>query len=155
PGVVDSVGQRLGVARGQVKVLRGKLVDTVDNFALVASQDQGAEVLQRLTGQVATRQGIELLLQRGNDRIQQRLIAGDEDARTGGVLGLGDQVAGDKRGRCALVGNDNDLTGAGKAVDGDLAEDVSLGQGDEQVAGADDHIDGGQPLDAVGQGRDG
>src|SRR5262249_55776481 len=60
--VVDPLGQRLGVARGDGEVLRGDLVDTVDDVAVVAGQDEGAKVFQRFAGQVAARQASELLL---------------------------------------------------------------------------------------------
>ena len=73
----------------------------------------------------------------------------------GRVLGLADQVGGDVARVGRPVGDQDDLARPGDAVDVDLAVDLPLGQGDEQVARPDDLVDRRDPLDAVGQGRDG
>ena len=56
-GVVDALGQGLGVARGDVQMFGADAVGPVDGLLGVLGQDQGAELLQAAAGQVAARQG--------------------------------------------------------------------------------------------------
>ena len=73
-------------------MLRGDQVRQVDGLVLVADQDQGAEALEALAGQVAPAQAGKLLCQRLGDAVDQVGFPGDQDAGAGGVFGLADQV---------------------------------------------------------------
>ena len=70
------------------------------------------------------------------------------------MLQLAGQVGNHLLRAGAAVGDHQDLTGAGEAVDADDAEDGPLGQGHEDVAGAGDLVDRGHALGAVGQRGD-
>ncbi len=113
-----------------------------------------AVFFQALTGQVAALQAGELASQLLADRSDQRRVPGDQHARTGTVLGLRDQVAGDIRRLSGFVRQNHDLARARDAVDIDLAVDESLGQRDEEVARPNDLVDTLNSLNAIGQRRD-
>ena len=71
------------------------------------------------------------------------------------MLGLAQQVDGDQERVGAVVGDDEDLGGAGHQVDADLAEELTLRLGDVRIARADDHVDGGDRLGADRERGDG
>ena len=73
--------------------------------------------------------------------------------RSGPVLGLAEQVGGDRsRGRRQLVGDHQDLGGAGEQIDSDLSEELALGLGDVGVPRSDQHRHRGD-LDSVPSAR--
>ncbi len=124
-------------------------------LVLVLHQDQGAVLLQAIAGEVAPAQGGQGGAQGRVHPVDQVGFPGDQEARAGRMLGLGDQVRRDETRVGRPVGDQDDLARAGDTVDIDLAEDLTLGQGHEQVAGPDDLIDRRDPLAPIGQGRDG
>ena len=69
------------------------------------------------------------------------------------MFGLRNQVAGHIVRTGRFISDQDDLAGAGDAVDVDLAENVPFGQGHEQVSRPDDLVDPFDPLNAVGQSR--
>jgi hypothetical protein len=71
------------------------------------------------------------------------------------VLGLAQQVDGGHERVSGVVGDDEDLGGAGKEVDADLAEELALRLGDIGVARAHDHVNRIDGLGADGERRDG
>src|SRR5437588_432802 len=86
---------------------------------------------------------------RSYEMTDERRRPGNEDGRSRAMLGLRDEIAGEKIGPRRLVGQNDDLAGTGHAVDVDLSEDVLLGERDEQIPRADDFIDALDSLDAV------
>ena len=54
-----------------MEVLRGDLVRQVDGLVLVLDQDQGAEPLQAVAGQVAPAEAVELLVEGFGDPVDQ------------------------------------------------------------------------------------
>ncbi len=70
------------------------------------------------------------------------------------MLGLRDQIAGDKVGLRALVGQHDDFARPRDAIDVDFSIDLPFGQRDEQVARSDDLVDLLDPFDSVRERRD-
>ena len=70
------------------------------------------------------------------------------------MLGLRQEIGGDKARVGARIGQDHDLGRTGDHVDADDAENAPLGRGDEGVAGPDDLADGRDRLRAVGERGD-
>lgn len=152
--VLDFAEQLFGMIGGDVQVLGGELVGHAGRFFLAAGQHQSTELFQRSACEITPLQFGELLFQFGYDLIDERRMPGDQHARAGAVLGLRNQVAGDEVGFGGLIGEDDNFTRTGDAVDIDRAEDLTFGEGDEQVAGADDFIDRRESFDAIGHRGD-
>ena len=69
------------------------------------------------------------------------------------MLGLAEEIGGDEPGVGRLVGDDQDLRGAGEQVDPHPAEQLALGLGDERIAGPDQHVDGLEAIDEAERHR--
>ncbi len=81
-------------------------------------------------------------------------MPGDEHrGAAGSVLGLRQQVGGDQRRIGGVVGDDDDLGGAG-GIASNLPLDGPLGQRDVGVAGTDDHVDRSDGVGPVGERGD-
>ena len=154
-GVLDFGQLLIGVGGRDVQMLGSQQIGIAGGFDFIAGENQRAVVEQTLTGEIAAREFAQLADERIADGFDQWRVPGDEDAGTGAVFGLRDQVAGDERGVGGFVGEYDDFTGAGDAVDVDFAEDVTLGEGHEQITGADDFVDAFDAFDAIRECGDG
>ena len=156
PASVRQIGQAPRGRRSKRGDARGDRVGQRDGLGLVLDQDQGAEPLQALAGEVAPAE----VSRAGSARASatRSMRSGSQVMRIAGargVLGLADEVGGDEPGVGGPVGDEDDLARPGDAVDVDLAVDVPLGQRHEQVPRADDLVDRRDPLDPISQRRHG
>ena len=155
PGMHDLLGQRGGVLRGNVQVLRGDFIGQPAGFFGIAGENHRAELLEALPGQFAALQAGQLPIEFLDGLIEDLLVPSDQHAGPRGMFGLGDQIQRGVVGPSGMVDDHHDFARPGDGVDVDVAVDVLLGQGHEEVAGPDDLIDPRQALDAIGQGRHG
>ncbi len=154
-GAVEAVEQGAGVVDQQLEVFGGVVVGGGDHGVAVVDEDDRAVVGEGAGGDVAAREGLQLLGEGAAEGFDQGGVVGDGDrAGEDVVLGLGEQVGGDEGRVGAVVGEDQDLAGAGDAVDVDEPEDLALGGGDVGVAGADDLVDAGDLAGAERGGGD-
>ena len=151
-GGQDRGGERLDLGPDQLEVLGGEGVRQRDRLARGGDLDEG-----------------ELRLAHGgtfDEELAQaplEPVAVLRGARHGGheaavaVLRLGEHVEGDgvdhvlRRPRAE---HDQEVARTGEAVDPDDCRELVLGLLDVQVARPHDHVDGGDRLGAVGEGRD-
>ena len=141
PGVVDLLGQFLGVLRGDVQVLGGDLVGQ----ARRPRRHRGRESPRRTPPGFA---GPGRRAPGGPTAAKARPPPRPTPPRSSrsarwprGVLGLGDQVHRRELGPGRFVDDHHHFARAGDRVDVHLAEDVFLGQRHEQVARPDDLVD--------------
>ncbi len=123
-------------------MLGGDTVGFAHHLGLVVADDDLAEILPCLAGEIGARQDFQQPLHFAHGVARELFRIGDEDRRRGrAVLGLAEQVGGAHLAVDRVVGDDQGLGRAGEQVDADAAEQLPLGLGDIGVAGADDHID--------------
>ena len=116
----------------------------------VGAHDDDAVVGERARGDLAARRLVEQDREGLLDEVGQLGVGGDEVRRGARVvLGLRHEVDGDERGHGGLVGEDENLAGAGEHVDAHVAHDELLGRGHVGVAGADDLVDARDGVGAV------
>ena len=144
--------QRLRIVDRQLDVLGGDAVGELDRLGQRGDDDDGAELVPALAGDLRARQQRELALDLVRDGIGERCVGGDEDRlRPAAVLGLRQEIGRDPGGIGGLVGDDQHFGRAGDHVDADGAEDLALGGGDIGVARPDDLVDRRDGLGAVGE----
>ncbi len=71
------------------------------------------------------------------------------------MFGLGEEIGGDELGVGGIIGEDEDLAGAGEKIDGDIAEEEAFGGDDIGVAGAEHLLDAADGSGAECEGGDG
>ena len=114
------------------------------------------EAADRFPGDLGARKLRELPPERGLHRLRQFPTGRHQHRRRHGVvLGLGEEIGGDELGVGRFVGDDQDLTRAGKDVDAHRAGHDLLRQGHVTVARPDDHVDPRDRLGTIGQCRHG
>ena len=123
----------------------------VSSAATMSGQTMTSAVVgERAGGDLAARRLLEQDLERLVDEVGQLGVGRDEVGRRARVvLGLRHEVDRDERGHRGLVGEHEDLGGAGEHVDAHVAHDELLGGGHVRVAGADDLVDARDGLGAV------
>ena len=78
-GVGQPLGQAVGVGGRDVEVLGRDQVRQGDGLVLVADQDQGAEPLEAVAGEVAPAEAGELVGEGLGDAVDQVGLPGDQD----------------------------------------------------------------------------
>ena len=138
-GIADLGGEFIRVLRLDFEVLGRQPVDQRNGRFKRLDQDDRAVIAPACAGNLRLRQGPQLPLDSGLDRVGESRVVGDEDGlRDGVVLGLRQQVRGDPVRIGVPVGEDQHLGRAGDHVDADLAEHAPLGRRHISVAGTDD-----------------
>ena len=117
-------------------------------------QNDAAEILPALRGDLSALKRHQLALDRLFDGKGEVHIVGDEDGlRRRVMLGLRQQVGGDPVRIVVLVGDDQHFRRPGDHVDADLPEHKPLGGGDIGVAGTHDFGDRRDCLCAISERR--
>ena len=87
-------GQR--IVEHQLDVFGGDAVGELDGFGERLHQDDGAEFVPAVAGDVGARQQRDLAVDFDGDGIGERRVGGDEDRlRAAAMLGLGQEIGGD------------------------------------------------------------
>ena len=153
-GVLNLAEHSVRVSGRNVKMLGSHQVRQFGRLFRILREDQRSVIEQALPREVTSRQLLKLLGQRFLNGCDQRLVPRDEDSRSRTVFRLRNQIARHEIGSRGFIGEDDDLAGAGNAVDVDLAEHVFLRERDEQISRSDDLVDSPDPLDSVRQRGD-
>ncbi len=155
-GVIDAIGQGVGVLGGDLKVLGRQPVDERQRIGEGVDDDHGAMLAPTGGRGLGPRQRLESAFDGHHHPVGEVPVVGDQDGLGGTVvLGLAEQIGGDPVGIVEAVGEDQDFRRPGDHVDADGAEDLALGGGHIGVAGTDDLVHGGDGFGPESQGADG
>ncbi len=156
-GVVDPLGQRLGVVERQLEMLGRDPVDQRRRLAPNRATRMIAPCASQLARAISrARQAGEVALDRGFATAAAKSASSviEDRLRRVVVLGLRQQIGGDPCRVVVPVGDDQDFRWAGDHVDADPAEDPPLGRRDIGVARPDDLVDRRDRRRAISQRRD-
>ncbi len=154
-GIGDLFSDGIAVAALDLKMFHGEGVGQFDGLIKGGGDDGQGIVADVLFGIGTAGQLGELLVDFFGDLGSEGITVGEQYGAAGRMFGLAEHVGGDPGGIGGVVGDDEDLTGAGEAVDIDQAEDLFFGELAPPVAGPDDFIDAFDSIGAEGEGGDG
>ena len=155
PRVADPAGQLDGSGGLDLQVLGRPCIRDGQRRVDIADKHARGLAGERLLDAARVPRCFQLTGQLGVDPVGKLSVGGDQQAgRERVVLGLSDQVRGDKRGVGAAVRHDRYLRRAGLAVRADNPAQQPLRRGDVDVAGAGHHVDGRAVLRAVAEHGD-